>query len=130
MRPDLSSLRRRLSAEGGRALWRSLDELAETPEFLEFLHHEFPRQAAGLVAAVDRRQFLRLMAASLAFAGLGACTRQPDEQILPYVRQPEDLVAGRPRSRATRSTPRASARRTPGPRRPFSGSTTPTARRW
>jgi Fe-S-cluster-containing dehydrogenase component len=48
------------------------------------------------VSAVDRRQFLRLMAASLALAGLGACTRQPDEKILPYVRQPEHLVLGNP----------------------------------
>ena len=36
------------------------------------------------------------MSASLALAGVGACTRQPPESIVPYVRQPEDLVPGRP----------------------------------
>ena len=43
-----------------------------------------------------RREFLKLMSASLALAGVGACTRQPQEQIVPYVRQPEDIVPGRP----------------------------------
>jgi Fe-S-cluster-containing dehydrogenase component len=46
--------------------------------------------------AVDRREFLRLMGASLALAGLGACTRQPTETIVPYVRQPEHVVLGEP----------------------------------
>src|SRR5690606_37306687 len=40
--------------------------------------------------------FLKLMSASLALAGVGACTRQPYEQIVPYVRQPEDIVPGKP----------------------------------
>ncbi len=45
---------------------------------------------------VARRTFLKLMGASLALGGLGACTRQPAEEIVPYVRQPEDLVLGQP----------------------------------
>src|SRR5439155_4403489 len=45
---------------------------------------------------VARRTFLKLMGASLALGGLGACTRQPAEAIVPYVRQPEDLVLGEP----------------------------------
>ncbi len=40
--------------------------------------------------------FLKLMSASLALAGVGACTQQPPEAIVPYVRQPEDIVPGRP----------------------------------
>ena len=43
-----------------------------------------------------RREFMTLMGASLALAGLTACTKQPEEKILPYVRQPEQLVPGRP----------------------------------
>ncbi len=93
---DLAEIRRRLAARSGRELWRSLEELAETGEFVEFLHHEFPRQAAGLLAALDRREFLKVMAASFAFAGLGACTRQPEEKVVPYVRQPEPIVLGEP----------------------------------
>jgi molybdopterin-containing oxidoreductase family iron-sulfur binding subunit len=45
---------------------------------------------------VARRTFLKLMGASLALGGFGACTRQPTETIVPYVRQPEDLVLGEP----------------------------------
>ena len=45
---------------------------------------------------MGRRGFLKLMGASLALAGATACTRQPDELIVPYVRQPENLVPGRP----------------------------------
>lgn len=45
---------------------------------------------------VDRRKFLNLMAASVALAGTGACTRQPEEKILPFARSPEETVPGEP----------------------------------
>jgi hypothetical protein len=35
------------------------------------------------------------MGASMALAGLAGCTKQPDEPIYPYVKQPEDLVLGK-----------------------------------
>ncbi len=76
--------------------WRSLSELADTPDFRNYLHREFPEQASEWNDPKGRRNFLKLMSASLALAGVGACTRQPPEQIVPYVRQPEDLVPGRP----------------------------------
>ena len=44
------------------------------------------------------------MGASLALAGLTACTRQPTEHIMPYVRQPEELIPGRPLFFATATT--------------------------
>ncbi len=81
---------------GQRRYWKSLDELADAPAFLEFLHREFPEQASMFEDAKGRREFMRLMGASLALAGLTACTKQPEETILPYVRQPEQLVPGRP----------------------------------
>src|SRR5215471_4386352 len=80
---------------------RGLDELAETDEFREFLEREFPSQASEWNDPVGRRKFLKLMGASLALAGLTACTRQPPEQIAPYARQPEDIVLGRPLFYAT-----------------------------
>ena len=80
----------------GRVYWRSLGELADTLEFREYLHREFPEQASEWNDPKGRRQFLKLMSASLALAGVGACTKQPTEEIVPYVRQPEDLVPGRP----------------------------------
>src|SRR6266545_7483620 len=52
--------------------------------------------AAGLPEGLDRRDLLKFMGASLALAGVTACTRQPDEAIVPYVRQPEEIVPGKP----------------------------------
>ena len=87
---------RRPGAAARRRYWKSLDELAQAPAFLEFLHREFPEQASMFEDEKGRREFLTLMGASLALAGLTACTKQPEERILPYVRQPETLVPGRP----------------------------------
>jgi MoCo/4Fe-4S cofactor protein with predicted Tat translocation signal len=97
---------RRLAGSGDKTLWRSLDELAETPEFVDYVRREFPRQSGEWMDPVARRSFLKLMAASLGLAGvgLGGCLRQPDEKIVPYVRQPEDFVPGKPLFFATCTT--------------------------
>jgi len=95
-RIDLAAVRARLAGAHGRQYWRNLDEVAQTPEFAEFLHREFPAQASEWTDDVSRRNFLKLMSASLALAGLTACTRQPIEKIVPYVKQPEKLVLGKP----------------------------------
>src|SRR5262245_12980150 len=79
-----------------RSYWRSLEELAETEEFQELLHRKFPENATEWNDPVGRRRFLKLMGASFALAGLTACTRQPAEYIAPYVRQPEELIPGKP----------------------------------
>ena len=92
---------RRPGGPGRRRYWKSLEELADSPGFLEFLHREFPEQASSFDDPKGRRDFLSLMGASLALAGLTACTKQPTERILPYVRQPEQLVPGRPLHFAT-----------------------------
>jgi molybdopterin-containing oxidoreductase family iron-sulfur binding subunit len=47
---------------------------------------------------------MKLMGASLALAGVTACTTQPEEAIVPYVRQPEGLVPGTPMYYATAMT--------------------------
>ncbi|HSB61612.1 MAG TPA: TAT-variant-translocated molybdopterin oxidoreductase, partial [Vicinamibacteria bacterium] len=93
---DLLGVRRRLDGASGRRYWKSLEELADNPGFLDFLHREFPEQASTFADPRGRREFLTLMGASLALAGLTACTRQPPEKIVPYVKQPEELVPGRP----------------------------------
>ncbi len=93
---DLAAVRAKLSAARGKHYWRSLDELAESPAFQEMLHREFPRFASEWTDDVSRRNFLKLMGASLALAGLSACTKQPPESIVPYVKQPEEVIPGRP----------------------------------
>ena len=98
---DIDALRARLNGTRGREYWRSLEALSETPEFKEFLHREFPQNASEWLDPVGRRGFLKLMGASLALAGVSACTRQPTELIVPYVRQPEELVPGKPLFYAT-----------------------------
>jgi molybdopterin-containing oxidoreductase family iron-sulfur binding subunit len=92
---SFEGVRRRVDGPRAR-YWKSLDELADTPAFLEFLHREFPEQASTFEDPKGRREFMQLMGASLALAGLTACTKQPEEKILPYVRQPEGVIAGRP----------------------------------
>ena len=100
-RHDVEALRARLEGTRGREYWRSLEALSETPEFKEFLHREFPQNASEWLDPVGRRGFLKLMGASLALAGVSACTRQPTEELVPYVRQPEELVPGKPLFYAT-----------------------------
>ncbi|MBO0912268.1 MAG: TAT-variant-translocated molybdopterin oxidoreductase, partial [Acidobacteria bacterium] len=86
---------REIAEKNAPEFWRSLEELAAKPEFREMVHREFPKGASEWVDAVSRRGFLKLMGSSLALAGMTACTKQPFEPIVPYVRQPEELVLGR-----------------------------------
>ena len=81
--------------------WRSLEELAQTAEFRAFVEDEFPNRTPDWNDAGSRRRFLTLMGASIALAGVSACTVQPKEMIVPYVRQPEDYVPGKPLFYAT-----------------------------
>jgi molybdopterin-containing oxidoreductase family iron-sulfur binding subunit len=79
----------------GKSYWRSLGELEGSPEFTESLPAEFPEGAAELPAGVGRRQFLTIMGASMALAGLTGC-RRPEEKIVPYARRPEEVIPGTP----------------------------------
>jgi MoCo/4Fe-4S cofactor protein with predicted Tat translocation signal len=97
----LAQVRQELKDKKGRKLWRSLDELADTPQFRAAVEKEFPSAAPEWIDPVSRRGFLKLMGASMALAGLAGCTKQPEETIYPYVKAPEDLVLGKPMYFAT-----------------------------
>lgn len=57
---------------------------------------EFADHAAAWTDPVTRRQFLSVMGASVALAGAGGCNlRQPNEKLVPYVRQPEQFTPGK-----------------------------------
>ena len=88
----------------GPEYWRSLEELAGSEEFQSALHREFPKGASEWVDSVSRRGFLQVMGASLGLAGMTGCVRLPLEPIVPYVRQPENVVPGRPQYYATAVT--------------------------
>ncbi len=80
----------------GPRYWRSPDELANAPEFKETLEREFP-EGASEASEQDRRQFLKLMGASAAFAGIGLTgCRMPRRYVLPYSQQPERIIPGVP----------------------------------
>jgi len=99
---DLAAVRAKLQSKTGKQYWRTFEELAGDPSFEELLNREFPRQAPSeWDDSVDRRDFLKLMAASLAFAGLSGCGKAPEQHIIPYVKQPDGLVLGKPQFYAT-----------------------------
>jgi molybdopterin-containing oxidoreductase family iron-sulfur binding subunit len=108
-----SNLTNSTSATTGRRYWRSLDELADTPEFKEWLHREFPQGASEMVEdGTSRRHFLKIMSASFALAGvatLGAGCRRPEEKLVPYGKQPENYVFGEAQYFATAMPTRAGA---------------------
>ncbi len=103
---DLAAIQARLQGSPGSDFWRSLEEAADTDEFQRFVQDEFPGQAfRPMQDGIERRNFLKLMGASLALAGMtSACSRQPDETIVPYVKQPEEIVPGNPLFFATAVT--------------------------
>jgi MoCo/4Fe-4S cofactor protein with predicted Tat translocation signal len=80
--------------------WKSLNELAQNEEYKKYAEREFPENATELTDQVSRRSFLRVMGASIALAGFASC-RKPVQKILPYSRQPEDMVLGEPLFYAT-----------------------------
>ena len=92
---SFTDFRARVGDLRGKEFWRSLEELSRSDVFDEFMHQEFPQQAAALDKGVDRRDFMKLMGASVAMAGLAACA-PPGETIVPYVNQPESLIPGKP----------------------------------
>jgi molybdopterin-containing oxidoreductase family iron-sulfur binding subunit len=96
--PQLQAIQERLGAARGKEYWRSLEELADSPEFREMMRAEFPEQADVWPDALSRRQFMTLMGASLALAGVSGCSVRPAPSvgIRPYVRQPEEIVTGKP----------------------------------
>ena len=101
---DLTAVREQIEDTTGPEYWRSLEELAGSDEFQEMLHREFPKGASEWLDDFSRRGFLKTMGASLALAGLTGCTRMPDTEIVPYVKQPENVIPGRPMYYATAFT--------------------------
>jgi molybdopterin-containing oxidoreductase family iron-sulfur binding subunit len=95
MRDHILSLQDAEGPRNGKKYWRSLEELADTPVFREFVAREFPQQAEEWNDPIERRTFIKLMGASLALAGLSGCVFQPPEKIVPNVKQPEEYVPGK-----------------------------------
>jgi len=84
-------------APGGKKYWRSLNELAGTPEFEAALEREFPQGAAEFNGGeVSRRHFMQLMGASTALAGIGlAGCRRPEMHLVPFTKSAEWVIPGK-----------------------------------
>ncbi|MDA1191499.1 MAG: TAT-variant-translocated molybdopterin oxidoreductase, partial [Candidatus Poribacteria bacterium] len=76
---DLAALRQKLASGNGKEYWRTLEDLADTDEFRQFLAEEFPNGKETAGAGFDRRAFVKLMGASFALAGLSACGPGPEK---------------------------------------------------
>ncbi|MDQ3130244.1 MAG: TAT-variant-translocated molybdopterin oxidoreductase, partial [Acidobacteriota bacterium] len=92
---NFASLRDKILSQNGKEYWRSVEEYVDAPEFAEFVKHEYPAQAEEWDNSLSRRNFIKVMGASLAFAGLSGCVIQPAEKIVPYVRQNELMIPGK-----------------------------------
>ena len=90
-------------SETSRQYWRSLSEQAGNEELQRYLARAESAVGAEFSES-NRRDFLRLLGASLALAGVQGCLRQPEEKIVPYVQQPEEIVPGKPLYFATAMT--------------------------
>jgi MoCo/4Fe-4S cofactor protein with predicted Tat translocation signal len=98
--------------ETGRQYWRSLDQLAEKPEFRQWLEREFPSGASEFSDPLTRRHFVKIMSASFMLAGLGLAStgcRRPVEKLEPFGKQPQDYVYGVPQFFATAMPTRGGA---------------------
>ncbi|TMB50540.1 MAG: molybdopterin oxidoreductase, partial [Deltaproteobacteria bacterium] len=93
---DLDAVRARLAAARGAQYWRTLEEVADSEAFAELVAREMPAATALWLDPMQRRSFLKLMAAAFALGGIGGCTQGPSEPIVPYVHAPEGMVPGRP----------------------------------
>jgi MoCo/4Fe-4S cofactor protein with predicted Tat translocation signal len=99
---DLAAARAKLAGSDAPRFWQSLEELSNTKSFRNFLENEFPANSDEKKSdGIERRDVLKLMAASAAMAGLSACTKLPPEKIVPYAHPPEEIIPGRPLFYAT-----------------------------
>ena len=101
---NFALLRDKILAQNGREYWRSVEEFVDAPEFEEFVKREYPDHAETWDDSLSRRNFIKVMGASLALAGLSGCVIQPPEKIVPYVTAPTDSLPGRPLFFATSYT--------------------------
>lgn len=88
--------REMILSQSGKQYWRSVEEFAGSAEFEDKIKGEFPVDVENWDPSLTRRNFMKVMGASLALAGLSGCVIQPAEKIVPYVTQPEDIVPGKP----------------------------------
>ena len=97
----VEEMREQIQGKTGKAYWRSLEELSDTPKFQKWMDDEFPNRSS--IMQINRRDLLKFMGASFALAGLAGCRGMflPQDKVVPYVKAPEEMVPGKPLFYAT-----------------------------
>lgn len=96
---DTKSQNPKLQEDGqANPYWLSLEQLHQDPSFVERSSHEFTSSPlregeTDEASGVDRRNFLRIMGASMALASAG-CIRRPVQKLVPYNTRPEEITLG------------------------------------
>lgn len=98
---SFAALRDQILSQSGKQYWRSVEEFVDAPEFEELVAREYPHEIEEWDNSLSRRNFVKVMGASLALAGLSGCVIQPPEKIVPYVNNPEGMLPGKPNFFAT-----------------------------
>lgn len=92
---NFASIRDKILSQSGKEYWRSVEEFVDAPEFEELIAREYPHEIEEWDNSLSRRNFVKVMGASLALAGLSGCVIQPPEKIVPYVKNPEGMLPGK-----------------------------------
>ncbi|MDW3650364.1 MAG: TAT-variant-translocated molybdopterin oxidoreductase [Bacteroidia bacterium] len=85
--------------------WKSIDELKQTPEYLEEARKEFPTDIPmsqtlenvkdeDLNLSANRRDFMKMLGFGITAATLSACVEGPVKKAIPYVEKPQDIIPG------------------------------------
>jgi MoCo/4Fe-4S cofactor protein with predicted Tat translocation signal len=81
-------------------MWQSIEQWMDSDRFREMMRDEFPEDAAEWLDPISRRKFMTLMGASFALAGAAGCNPSvrpaSPRRVVPYVRQPEQVLPNVP----------------------------------
>ncbi|MFU1858924.1 TAT-variant-translocated molybdopterin oxidoreductase [Sphingobacterium sp. NGMCC 1.201703] len=90
--------------DSNKKYWKGLEELNQTPAFVEGSKGEFAESIpvedvlneAGLSTKTPRRDFLKALGFGLGAVSLAACNRTPVHKAVPYLIKPEEVTPGIP----------------------------------
>lgn len=103
MRSPIRSLRERLPSSAGNMFWRAPEDIGKSINSTQGNDAEFTSGIETWEEGISRRRFLELAGAGLALSGASGCSPRPapSEEIIPYVKMPEEIIPGRPQFYAT-----------------------------
>jgi len=90
--------------ESNKKYWKGLEELNNSPEFVELNKNEFAEpipieeilSGTGLMTKTPRRNFLKALGFGVGAVSLAACEKVPVHKSIPYLIKPEEITPGIP----------------------------------